>query len=332
MASNALVLPPPSFHDPARMDDLHLPRYDEIATEAEQTRRTFGVTAASEDTVRAAVFGIDCQVGFCIPGASLYVPGALEDMQRATRFILRNAHRITSLVFSLDTHTAYQVFHPSFWMDENSQHPAPMTAIRARDVRAGHWVPMPGLMSLEQAVEYCESLESLGRYVLTIWPFHTMLGALDHALVPGLFEAAHFHSLMRYTQVHLELKGRHPQTENYSVLEPEVKTIGTSLVGVFNRPLFDRLMAHDRIYVFGEASSHCVRATLGSLQAQVEAVAPERMGDIYILEDCMSPVPAVVDDEGEPLPGLDFPAEAQAALADFRAAGMKVVRSDTILR
>jgi len=31
---------------------------------------------------RIAAFGIDAQIGFCIPGASLFVPGAVEDTQR----------------------------------------------------------------------------------------------------------------------------------------------------------------------------------------------------------------------------------------------------------
>lgn len=332
MTSRAFVLPPPTFYDPTRIAALGLPRYEEIGLEAERLRQVHGVTPASEDTERVAVFGIDCQVGFCVPGASLYVPGAQDDMRRASGFIVRNAHKITSLIFSLDTHTAYQIFHPAFWVDEDSRHPAPMTPIRAIDVKRGRWVPMEGQLSVAQAVTYCEALEATGRYVLTIWPFHTMLGALDHALVPALFELAHFHSLLRHQPVHLELKGRHPQTENYSVLEPEVKTLGTSVVGVFNRPLFDRLMAHDRIYVFGEASSHCVRATLESLRVQIEQVAPGRMGDVYILEDCMSPVPAVLGDDGKPLPGLDFPTEAAHALGELRAAGMHIVRSDAVLR
>ena len=43
-----------------------------MAEEAEAA----GMTPASQDKTRIAAFGIDCQVGFCTPGASLFVPGA----------------------------------------------------------------------------------------------------------------------------------------------------------------------------------------------------------------------------------------------------------------
>ncbi len=319
----------PAFFDAEAVTPLRLPRYAEIEAAATLARAA-GVRPAEEDTRRVAVFGIDCQVGFCTPGASLFVPGADADMSRAATFILRNAARITRLIFSLDTHTAYQIFHPAFWRDAAGAPPAPLTAISAAEVRAGRWRPADPAHDA-WALAYCEALEGTGRYMLTIWPYHTMLGALDHALVPGLFEVAHYHALLRTSPVMLETKGQHPLTESYSVLEPDVKHIGSKVVGCFNQPLLDELLSFDEVIVFGEASSHCVRATLRSMQEALEERSPELLRRITLLTDCMSPVPAVCGPDGAPLPGLDFPAEAAASLRAFEAAGMRLADASLLL-
>jgi nicotinamidase-related amidase len=154
-----------------------------------------------------------------------------------------------------------------------------------------------------------------------------MLGAIDHALVPPLFEAALYHALVRDAPTRLESKGYHPLTENYSVLEPEVKALGELSVGKFNQALFELLDSHDRIYVFGEAASHCVLATLESLRRELQGRGPASVSKLYVLEDCTSPVPAVTDAGGVPLDGLDFPRIARSALEDLAAAGVNVVKS-----
>jgi hypothetical protein len=57
----------------------------------------------------------------------------------------------------------------------------------------------------------------------------------------------------------------------------------------------------------------------------VEKTDPALAKKIYILEDCMSPVPPP---PLNPLPpSLDFPRIADEAIADFKRAGMNVVRS-----
>ncbi len=170
-----------------------------------------------------------------------------------------------------------------------------------------------------------EKLEASGRYVLTIWPFHVLLGGLSNALVPALMEASVFHAVARGAQPHFEVKGEHPGTENYSVLSPEVTEIGGVSVGGFNQALFDKLIAYDRVYVFGQASSHCVLSTLRDLLEHIRAIDPGLAGKIWILEDAMSPVPAP---PLEPVPAaLDFPRVAAEALEGFRAAGMRVVKT-----
>lgn len=319
-------MPIPSFHDDARAELLYLERAAEVHEEARRHAAAYRVKPAREDTVRIAAFGIDVQVAFCTPGASLFVPGAVEDTRRTLRWLYANMDRITGLVFSLDTHRAFQIFHPAWWQDAEGRPPAPLSVITSADIKAGRW---RATRFPEESLAYCEQLEASGKYVLTIWPYHAMLGGLSHALVPSVMEASLFHSLVRDVQTHFEIKGEHPLTENYSVLSPEVTEVRGQKVGEFNTRLFEHLLSFDRVYVFGQAKSHCVLSTLQDLQHHIERTDRSKMGRIYILEDAMSSVPAP---PLNPLPpALDFPRVADAAIQRFREAGMHVVRTTDAL-
>lgn len=310
----------PSFYDHGKVGEVFMERAGLVAEEAAELRDRAQIKPAGQDKHRIAAFGIDCQIGFCTPGASLFVPGAVEDTQRTCDWIYRNLDRITGLHFSMDTHRVFQVFHPAWWTDRAGQHPAPLTTITYDEVKRGDWTP---IIHPKECLEYVKQLEQAGKYVLTIWPFHTLLGGISHALVPSLMEAAIFHSVARNRQTHFETKGTHAMTENYSVLSPEVTSLGGQTVGSFNTPFFKMLMEYDRIYVFGQAKSHCVLSTLKDIRAHIQQTDPSLADKIYILEDATSPVPAPPID---PLPPhLDFPRIADEAFEDFRRAGMHII-------
>src|SRR5216110_1696663 len=180
---------PPRFYDRASVGKLYLERAAEVADAAHRARATLGLGDARRDGERIAAFGIDCQVAFCLPGASLFVPGAVEDTTRTVEWLYRNLARITTLVLSLDTHSVHQIFHPAAWVDAEGRHPEPFTVISTDDVRRGRWIPAlrpEGFADVRAlCLEYCEQLERSGRYVLTIWPYHALLGGTSHALVPS---------------------------------------------------------------------------------------------------------------------------------------------------
>jgi nicotinamidase-related amidase len=317
-----MTLPVPEFYEPAQVAELYLERSALVAEAATAYRQQHHIAPAAQDTYKIAAFGIDCQVGFCTPGASLFVPGAVEDMQRTLSWLYRNLDKLTGLVFSLDTHRVFQIFHPGWWRDRQGRPPAPFTPITYEEVRDGTWTPMA---HREECLEYCQKLEASGKYVLTIWPYHVLLGGISHTLVPALMEAAIFHSLVRQQQAHFEIKGMYALSENYSVLSPEVQELGGKVIGGFNEALFEMLLAYDRVYVFGQAKSHCVRSTLYDIRDHVQATDPDLADKIWILEDAMSPVPPP---PLEPLPPtLDFPRVAEQAMAELRQAGMHVVKT-----
>lgn len=320
-------MPLPSFYDASTVRDVYVERVGLVAEAAGAYRLEHRVAPASRDELRIAAFGIDCQVGFSTPGASLFVPGAVEDTTRVVEWLYSNLDRITQVAFSLDTHRVFQIFHPAWWTDDGGKHPAPFTSISSADVREGRWKP---IAYPAECLEYVKQLESTGKYVLTVWPYHTLLGGVSHALVPALMEAAMFHALVRQAQTHFETKGTHAMTESYSVLAPEVRELGGRSVGAFNAEFFEMLMAFDRVYVFGQAKSHCVLSTLRDMQRHIADTNPRLMEKIYVLEDATSPVPAPPID---PLPpALDFPRLADQAFAELKEAGMHIVTTRDPIR
>ena len=112
-----MSLPVPDFFDPARVGDVYIERGGEAAAAGALLRDAHGVTPAAGDATRIVAFGIDVQISFCAPGASLFVPGAVEETARSVSWIYRHLDRLTGLVFSLDTHAVHQIFHPAWWVD-----------------------------------------------------------------------------------------------------------------------------------------------------------------------------------------------------------------------
>jgi len=310
----------PSFYNENDVTKLYTPRYDEIMSEAAEFIKNYNIQAASHDRKKVAMFGIDAQIGFCTPGASLYVPGADKDVNRAIQFIYENIDKITELHYSLDTHYAYQVFHPTFWVDSEGNHPSAYTIITYDDIKNGKWMPSVHPVYVE---DYVKQLESQGKYSLCIWPFHTMLGSIDHALVPALFEASLFHSIVRKVPVRFETKGQHALTENYSVMAPEVKQLLKNTdkelnVGQYNTKFFKALMNNDIVIIWGEAASHCVKYTIEDLINQIKTVDPSLIDKIVVFKDCMSPVIH---------PVIDFVSITENALKSFEQEGIKVINS-----
>jgi nicotinamidase-related amidase len=250
----------------------------------------------------------------------------VEDNVRLCEFIYKNLGEITEIALTLDTHTATQIFHPLFWMNDAEEHPAPMTTITLKDVETGIWHVNPAAaplvpMSIQAyAHHYVRQLDQSGKFPLTIWPYHSLLGGIGHAIVSAVEEACFFHNLARGSQTRFELKGSNPLTENYSVLQPEVMTDPQSqAIAQKNTAFLHHLLSFDRLIIAGQAKSHCVAWTIEDLLREIQAIDPQLASHVYLLEDCMSPV--VVPDV------VDFTDSANATFERFAAAGMNVIRS-----
>lgn len=333
MVSPSLLPIPPHF-EPDQVGAVWRVPYQQRAAQAKQWAIDHAISPAADDQRRCCLLIIDAQNTFCIPGFELFVGGqsghgAVDDNRRLCEFIYRNLGAITTIVPTLDTHQAQQIFHAEFWLDADGAPPAPMTTLTLADIEAGQWQINPAMATslalnpaqlADHALHYARQLSADGKYPLTIWPYHSMLGGIGHALVSAVEEACFFHNLARHSQTAFELKGDHPLTENYSVLRPEVMTgaDGQSL-GRKNTGLIQTLLTYDVVVVAGQAKSHCVAWTVDDLLQDIQAQDPALARKVFLLEDCTSPV--VVPDV------VDYTAAADAAYARFAAAGMGLVTS-----
>jgi nicotinamidase-related amidase len=314
--------------------------YEERAREAKEWATAHGIPPAAEDHARTALLLVDVQNTFCLPEFELFVGGrsgrgAVEDSARLSSFLYRNLAHVTQVVVTLDTHTAVQIFHPVFWVDEAGEHPPPHTVLSLEDIEAGRWrvnpgvvaavAPRPGFDVEGWARHYARRLHERGKYPLVIWPYHSMVGGIGHALVSVIEEAVFFHSIVRQTPTRVEVKGRNALTENYSVLRPEVlEDAGGESVATLNAALVDHLLSFDALIVAGQAKSHCVAWTVEDLLEEFHARDARRAERVYLLDDCTSPVV---------VPGVaDFTDPAEAAYARFAAAGMHRVLSTTPMK
>lgn len=253
---------------------------------------------------------IDPQNDFMdVPGAALPVQGASADMRRLAGLIEQAGSRISGITVTLDSHHSVGIERPALWKTADGGTVAPFTQIAAEDVRAGRYLPR-NPADLARVLAYLDALEAGGRYRLMVWPVHCEIGSWGHNVEESVRRAYNAWEVATLRPVRKVLKGMNAWTENYSALQAEVpdpQDPGTQL----NTSLVRALDEGDEIWIAGEASSHCVRATTEHLLANLPS---RRLDKVVLLADCMSPVGG-------------FEKEAAAFLEDARAKGARVSSS-----
>jgi nicotinamidase-related amidase len=263
---------------------------------------------------------IDPQNDFLdIPGAALSVTGANADMNRLAAFIDRAGSKLADIHVTLDSHRLVDIAHPAWWVNQDGDQPNPFTLISASDIAAGIWTTRdPGVRS--RTLAYARALEATpGQYRICVWPPHCLIGTWGHNVHAGLNASLQKWSNDAYAMVNYVTKGSNPYTEHYGALMAEVPDPNDPGTGL-NTQFLQMLAAADIVAVAGEASSHCVLKTVAQI---AENIGTEHIKKFYLLRDCMSPVGA--------LPGVDFPAIADAFLLKMQAAGMTVTTSTDFL-
>jgi len=336
-------LPLPSWFDPRRAADyLYRPDAATLATAAADWRKQHRIRASAADETRVHLLLIDVQKDFCFPEGTLYVAGhsgtgAIDDCRRIAEFVYRNLGAITEITTTMDTHLAYQIFFPSFWLDQAD---APLTAHRvvtSDQIASGEVRPNPAIAKwlcggnytwlCKQVLHNTKELERAGKYQLYLWPPHCLLGSDGHALAGIVHEARLFHAFARTAQSTVEVKGGNPLTENYSVLRPEVLSrFDGAALAQRNTSFVHTLLAADAVVIAGQAANHCVKSTIDDLLGEIAAHDPALAHKVYLVTDCMS---AVTIPDGKGGFAADFTAQAEAALHKFADAGMHLVTSTT---
>lgn len=339
----------PSFYSPGHAGSWsYQPDVLAVRAEAEQWQTRHKLTPATDDARQIELLAIDCQKDFCLPDGALFVAGrsgrgAIDDTRRIVEFIYRNLANLTRITLTLDSHFALQIFFDSFWRDARGDRPAPFTQITADDIRSHRWQldPAAAQFSLagaeqeasdwaaRQALYYADQLDRSGKYSLTVWPYHCLVGDSGHALVGAIQEARLFHSAARAVQSEVEIKGSNPWTEHYSVFGAEVRQRWDGQpLGTKNLDLVLRLLRNDAVILVGQAASHCFMWSVDDLLQEVRRLDERLIRKVYLVRDCTSPV-VVTASDGTPL--VDFTEATEAAFRRWSSEGVNIVDSVTDL-
>ncbi len=230
---------------------------------------------------------IDPQNDFCDKDrGSLYVKGSDRDMKALADFISRAGDTLSDISVTLDSHSTLHIAHPIFWRNSKGEHPQPFTAIARPDVEAGRWTTTnPRWM--KRGLEYVTALEKNHRYVLTIWPPHCLIGSWGHGVYPAVSDALIAWENKNFARVSYLVKGSNILTEHYSAVRadvPDDEDESTKL----NSAFIDTMSVADRIYITGEALSHCLANTF---QDVAEAFGEENIKKFVLLRNTTSSVP-----------------------------------------
>lgn len=250
---------------------------------------------------------IDPQVDFCDPAhGALYVPGAEHDMTRLATMIRRLKDKLDDIHVTLDSHHFIHIAHPIFWKDSRGAHPPVFTRISRADVEEGAWTPtVPGMY--RRALEYVRRLEQNGRYELTVWPPHCLIGSPGHTVAPALF-AALTEWEARFAFVDFVTKGSNILTEHYSAVQADVPDAQDASTQI-NTRLIQTLEQADVIVIAGEARTHCLAHT-------VRDIANNFGDDSFVAKLVL------LTDAASDIPG--FEAQAQSFLSEMTGRGMQL--------
>lgn len=238
-----------------------------------------------------------------VASPALPVTGAHTDMLRVAELIRRAGEGLSGITVTLDSHHRLDIAHPAFWRKADGSPVAPFTQVHASDLRSGLFVPRSAA-ARPRVQAYLDALEATGRYVHMVWPVHCELGTWGHNVHDDLRSAYNGWEEQTLRTVEKVIKGRNSWTEHYSAiraevpdpLDPETQT---------NNSLIARLDGADRLFIAGEAGSHCVKATTEHL---IEYLQPSKL---VVISDGMSPV-------------AGFEAELRTFLARMQERGARV--------
>ncbi|GAA5161734.1 cysteine hydrolase [Viridibacterium curvum] len=244
---------------------------------------------------------------------ALPVAGAHADMLRVAALIRQAGAALTDISVTLDSHQHLDIAHPTFWMGGDGSPVSPFTAIAASDVRAGTYVPKQA-DALPRVLDYLDALEKAGRYTHMVWPVHCEIGTWGHNVHDDVRMAYNAWEEARLGIVSKVVKGTNPWTEHYSAIKAEVPDPDDADTQL-NAGFLARLKQADRIYITGEAASHCVKATTEHI---VENFGSAEVGKLLIVTDCMSAVPG-------------FESQYDAFLDDMRGRGARLATSAEVI-
>jgi nicotinamidase-related amidase len=158
-----------------------------------------------------------------------------------------------------------------------------------------------------RALDYVRRLEQNGRYELTVWPPHCLIGSPGHAVFPELF-AALTEWETRFAFVDYVTKGSNILTEHYSAVQADVPDPSDASTQI-NTRLVQTLEQADLVAIAGEARTHCLANTVRDI---ANAFGDDSfVSKLVLLTDASSDIPG-------------FEPHAQAFLNEMAGRGMQL--------
>ena len=266
------------------------------------------LSASQNDKEKILLLIIDMQNDFMEQG-SLAVQNSHSDVKNLASWIYKNIDKITDIAISLDTHQPLQIFHPSWWVDENGKHPDPFTVITKEDIENKKW---RAVQCEKESYEYVKGLESKGKKKLVIWTYHCLQGTFGNAIENQLSNIIYFHSTVRNSVLIRLVKGQDPLSEMYGIIKAEYDPENK-----INTDFLNKLQKYDKIVIAGEAKSHCVSESIKQIVDYFDENNINKLKNIYILEDCMSNI-------------TGFEAESEKEFKNFKENNhLNIVKSTT---
>lgn len=218
---------------------------------------------------------------------SLPVPGAHADMLRVAELIDRGGAGLARISVTLDSHQHIDIGHPTFWETADGGAVAPFTTISAADLRAGRFRPR-WRNARTRVLAYLEALEANGRFTHMVWPIHCEIGTWGNNIHDDVRLACNRWEEAHVAIVNKVIKGTNPWTEHYSAIQAEVPD-PTDDATQSNQAFLADLRQAERVFITGEAGSHCVRATTEHIVAAFTDAGAD-LSRLVLVTDCMSPV------------------------------------------
>jgi nicotinamidase-related amidase len=166
-----------------------------------------------------------------------------------------------------------------------------------------------------KALDYVRKLEQNGRYGLTIWPPHCLIGSPGHNVFPPLFDALTAWE-QRFAFVDYVTKGSNILTEHYSAVQADVPDAADPSTQI-NTRLVQTLENADIIAVAGEARTHCLANTVRDIA--------NNFGDDSFVSKLV-----LLTDASSDIPG--FESHAQAFLKEMTGRGMQLSTTTDFLK
>lgn len=240
---------------------------------------------------------------------ALPVAGAHADMLRVAQLIGAAGAALSQISVTLDSHLRLDIAHPTFWQQGDGAAVLPFTQISAAEVRSGKFVPR-NQQALARVLAYLDALEAQQRYLHMVWPVHCEIGSWGNNVHAAVRAAYNQWEDATGRSVDKVVKGSNPWTEHYSAIQAEVPDSDDADTQL-NQTFIDQLQRAERIYICGEAGSHCVKATTEHIVANFAAAD---IGKLVLIGDCISPV-------------AGFEAQYRDFLADMQARGVSIASS-----